>query len=482
MPFQKKLESLILVEILLLSLVPTFPVESAETVSYSLASSGSILYVNRYVVALDSSGDFSDIISAVNAVPLGEKWIIEVREGIYDLNPNIRYPYNTIPAKSDVTIIGAGVDLTIIRGFPEKLPAGSNIRSPVIYSEGIIQGFNLEDLTLIQNGSPDNQGWNAIDLRGENSDIVIKNVKITDVTGAAVSIRRFNNLRIEDCYFEEAYTGVSLLGGSNGIVKGNTIIDMGGDGVFPQTFSSIPVYDVMIVDNYMENIGDTGIDITSNNQGPPHVNITAIGNTLINAHVRVSNSHNVDLINNTLANGKSWIDVDSGAGRPIDILIEGNHVTSRRKGGIGLFGAENARILNNVIVMLPPSSGSQTGISAAVWTNLVIEGNDIRNAANYGIDSGGWSIGNNEIVIRNNTILDFGDVGIYDNGKKQGSAVIEDNVICDTNDPFTTNYGLRTDYEANSWVIRYNHVDAGSIAFISAPNSVVSDNVYDPIP
>jgi len=478
-----KISAILILEIFLLSNLQFVWVSAADSDSHILSSSGSVRLVYRYTVALDGSGDFSDIVSAVDAVPPGERGVIEIAEGLYDLNPDYRYPYKVIPARSEITIRGNGIDRTIIRSFPEKQFAGAHVRTPTVYSTDDIQGFALENLTLIQNGSPDNLGWNAIDLRGENSDIVIKNVKITDVTGAAISITRFTNVLVEGCYMEMAFTGVTLSGGSNGIIKGNTIKNTLGDGVFPQTFSStiLSVSNVLIIDNHLENIGDTGIDITSNYLGPPHSNITAVGNTLINAHIRVSNAHHIKILDNELLNGKSWIDIDGGAGRAIDILIENNRITSSRKEAIGLFGAEDCRIINNVITSLPPSPNTiQCGISAAVWSSLVIEGNIISNPASYGIDFGGWSIGNNQIVIRNNTVTDFGNIGIYDNGKSQGLALIENNIIYDSNNPFESTYGIRTDFEANSWIIRYNRIYAGSVEHISAPNSEVYENIFEP--
>ncbi|TFH14007.1 right-handed parallel beta-helix repeat-containing protein [Candidatus Bathyarchaeota archaeon] len=352
------------------------------------------------------------------------------------------------------------------------------MRSPVIFSESTLKDFTIQDLTIIQNGSPDNKGWNAIDLRGNNNGIRISNVKITDVTGACIAIRSFSDLIVEDCVMLDAFTGITVLGGSQGVIKNNRIVDMGGDGVFPQILSaSIPVYHLSILDNYIENTGDTGIDITSNGQAPPHMNITASGNTLVNSHVRISNAIDVYFVGNTLRNGKSFIDVDSGAGRPINILIQGNKVDSARPCGIGLFGAENCVVIENEINMLSPSSsGTQSGISAAVWGDLLIEDNIIRNAADYGIDFGNWAIGNNHPVIRGNTITNFGVAGIFDNTKKQGPALIEHNTIQDTTKPYKSDYGIWTAYEDNKWTIKENVITAGSIAAIKAPSSTLTNN------
>lgn len=478
---QVKVSSTLIITLLILSNININMIKAADTDSISITSSGSIRFVYRFVVALDGSGDFDDIISAVNAVPIGEKGVIEVREGIYDLNPNFKYPYKFIPARSGITIRGAGIDQTIIRTFPTLQPAGSSVRAPTVYSTAPVVGFTLENLTIIQNGTPDNMGYGAINLRGENQDIVIRNIKVTDATGAGIGIRHINNVLVENCIIERVWTGITVAAGSNGLIRGNTIINTGGDGIYPQSFSDTPVSDLVIEDNYLENIGDTGIDITSVNAAPPHTNIVAQRNTMINAQIRVSNAQHIQLIDNVLSGdaSKSWICIDAGAGRPVDILIKGNEVASSRKAGIGLYGAEECWIIDNTFVMSEPGAGIiQAGISVAVWDVVLIENNTITGSANYGIDFGGWDISSNQVTIRRNNIIDFGEIGIYDNSKKQGPALIEYNTIRDNSNPFRSSYGIMTGYTTNTWTIRYNEVVAGSIEAISAPSSYIYDNLY----
>lgn len=447
-----------------------------------ISSYGSIRQVYRYVVALDGSGDFTDVQSAINAVPAGAKGIIEIKEGIYDLNPKMKYPYKSIIVKSNLTIRGAGIDETIIRSFPSKQPPGSKVRAPTILSQTDIENLVIEDLTVIQNGSPDNLGWSCIDLRGGvNINITIRNVKVTDVTGAGILVSKFANLRIENCIIEEVWTGIALNGGTKGLVKGNRIVNTAGDGIFPQTLSAgPPVTDTIIEDNYLENIGDTGIDITSRSNVAPHERITAQRNVLKNASVRVSYAYNIKLVGNTIENG--YICIDAGQGTPINITVEKNKITSSDRAGIVFSGAKDSQAINNEIYMTNPMQGiTQCGISAAIWGAGRIEGNIIVGAANYGINFNGWRLGgSSRITIKGNKILDFGDIGIYDDGLNQGPVLIENNTIWDRRIPFISRYGIRTDYAANKWTIRYNRVYAGSVAYISAPGSTVYDNVYEP--
>jgi len=443
--------------------------------------SGSIIH--SFTVALDGSGDYTDIQSAINAIPSSSKGIVLIRQGVFDLNPAIKYPYKSIVVRSNLTIVGQGIDKTIVRSFPTKQPYGSSIRAMSVTSTGNIQNLVLENLTIIQNGTPDNMGWSAIDLRGgTNTNIAIKNVKITDVTGAGIEIRRFDNVTVDNCTIERAFTGIALDGGNNGLIGGNRVVNTTGDGIFLQPMSTwnLSVTDVAIERNYIENTGDTGIDVTSLSGLPPHERINIEGNELINSHMRICYAHQVNVTDNILTNG--YISVDNGQGRPINVFVSRNIITTSTKVGIGFYGAENSSAIGNEINLTKPAGAIiQVGISAGIWGTGVVEGNTIVGSANYGIDFGGWGTGGeSRIVLRNNTILDFGNIGIYDDNVSDGPVLVENNTIWDRSSPFASYYGIRTDNVANAWIIRYNVVYAGSVAYISAPKSQVYGNTYKP--
>lgn len=475
------LQKRILSTLIILSL-GAIQVNALFSASKTINTFGSIKQIYHFTVALDGSGDFTDIQSAINAVPTSANGIIEVKEGIYDLNPNLKYPYKSIVVKSNLILRGAGIDKTIIRSFPTKQPPGSSIRAVSITSQGDIENLVIEDLTVIQNGSPDNLGWNCIDLRGgSNVNVTIRNVKVTDVTGAGVAIPKFNNLIIENCIIENVWTGITLNGGTKGLIKGNRIINTAGNGIFLQTTSNnVSVTDTIVEVNYLENIGDTGIDITSVSGRPPHERIRVQGNKLKNASIRVSYAYNVKLLGNIIES--SHICIDAGQGTPINIIVEKNKITTSSKVGIAFYGAKDSQAINNEIYMTAPVQGIvQCGISAAIWGTSIIEGNLIVDAANYGINFAGWQLGtSSNTTIKGNTLLDFGDIGIYDDGLNQGWVLVENNTIWDRRTPFISKYGIRTDYEDNGWTIRYNRVYAGSITYISAPKSNVYGNIYEP--
>lgn len=465
--------------ILIFALVGSVVLVSANIFAYGQATS-----VTHFVVALDGSGDFTDIQSAINAVPSGSRGIIDIRSGLYNLNPTMTYPLKSIIVKSNLLIRGAGIDQTVIRGLPAKQQYGSNLRLSTILSTSDIQNLGFENLTVIQNGTPDNLGWGGIDLRGgKNVNITIKNVKVTDVTGAGISIPQFTSVVIENCTVQRIWTGISLQGGSDGIVRGNRIVNASGDGIFPQasTSANMSVTDMTIDSNYVENAEDVGIDITSLSGTPPHQRISVQRNTLENAYIRVACSQDINVTDNIIDNG--YISVDSGQGRSIDITVRGNRISTSNEVGIGFYGVQDSSAINNQITMLPPSGTIQVGVSAGIWGTGVIENNSVVGSANYGIDFASWGTGRaSSITIRNNTLLDFGDIWVYDDAVRDGPVLVENNTIWDRHTPFISSYGIRTDNTANAWTIRYNRVYAGTLAYISAPISTVYNNSYTPPP
>jgi hypothetical protein len=222
--------------------------------------------------------------------------------------------------------------------------------------------------------------------------------------------------------------------------------------------------------------------MTSSTTLPPIQNITIRRNTMKTCGVGISGGKDVYVIGNTIETTRDLpIYADVACGVSSNIVVDGNKIITSSENGIGFYTSQDCRATNNEITMLPPRPGvTQVGILAVIRGTGLIENNTIINPANYGIDFAGWSVSSSSITIRGNTLLDFGDIGIYDSALNQGPILIENNTIWDRHVPFVSRYGIRTDNEGNRWTIRYNRVYAGSISFISAPRSNVYDNIYQP--
>jgi hypothetical protein len=151
--------------------------QSAETIS----SSGSITRSSdsMVVVALDGSGDYTNIQTAMNNLPAGPVTLY-IKEGTYTLGSGSGSPAAQILARSDLTIRGDGISKTIIRR--SSTSQGNSNLDMIGTREGTpVRNFVLEDLTLdgmyIDQG---NSGGSCI-IFSHNQNTVHKNIIIRRV-------------------------------------------------------------------------------------------------------------------------------------------------------------------------------------------------------------------------------------------------------------------------------------------------------------
>lgn len=391
------------------------------------------------------SEDFVDIQSAIDSLP-ATGGLVYVRSGLYDLGGK------PLVLRSNLTLIGDGIDKTVVRLYPTLTNGSSNVEDEMT-SDSEIDNVDVENFTLIQNVIPQNHHGGIV-LRGQESqNITIADLKVTTTSGAGISIPNFENLLIEHCIIENTWTGITFNDGSNGTIRGNIITNTTGDAIG----SGRHVTDIVIESNEIENVGDTGIDISSQSWvtgNQPHERIVARNNTLENCGVRVTNSIDVLIEQNNIENGT--ISIDAGQGTPINVSVVGNNIVSEGSYGIGFKGASNSLAENNTIIMEQQStSGNQSGIIAAIWGTGLIINNTIINPANFGIDFGGWALGgSSNITISKNIIRDFGNFGIYDDDKKQDLVYIEENII--TSSKEGAGPAILTQYPSNQWLISNN--------------------------
>ena len=419
-------------------------------------------------VGNDGTEDFADIQAAIDALP-PQGGVVYVKSGIYDLDGK------TIVVRSNLTLIGDGIDKTIIRLYPTQHSEQKYIQDGIT-SVSDIDNLTIENLTLTQNLMPVNN-HGCIFLRGgQNNNITIRDFKAIGGSGVGIGVPNFLHLSIQGCVIEQVWTGIVCNNGSDALILENTVKNTVGDAIL----FSIHATDVAIENNNLENIGDTAIDVTSLTQyagNLPHERFLVRNNTVINGTLRISNSGNVQILGNRIQNGE--ISVDAGQATPFNISIVGNYVVSGHKAGIGFYGALDSSAINNTIVMeSPPENMTQSGMIVAIWGVGLIENNTLLNAANFGVDFGGWGLGgSSNITIRKNTIQGFHDIGIYDDAKNQGSVHVEQNAIL--SDEQAARWGICTEFPNNQWLIDSNALNvAGLIGnqAINAPSSTLIAN------
>jgi hypothetical protein len=420
------------------------------TQNQTIPSSGRIITVTaqqdaRQVINV-TNFDSNAIQEAINALP-PEGGTIHLSSGVYDLNGK------SVILRSNIKLAGEGIDQTIIRLYPTIHTASMAIED-AITSYDKITNLVISDLTVIQNVQQVRHHGGIVFRGDENDNIRITNVKVTDISGWGIGLSYGTNISIENCNVERAWTGIVFSYCNNVAIKGNTIKNTGGDGIFSEAQAT----QVVISDNYLENIGDTAIDIAGSALAGPQSEqeIEVINNSIINGSIRITNALNVKVTSNTILNGA--INVDGGQGSPINIDIKQNQVTSSGKVGIGFYGAVNASAEQNTIIMTTPGSNiTQSGIVAAIWGNGLITENTIIGSANYGIDFAGWGLGSgNNIIIQNNQIQEFGTYGIYDNNKYISTVTIQHNTFITQNGAST----IFTENTSNRWIMMENTINS----------------------
>jgi hypothetical protein len=408
------------------------------------------LFVADRIVSLDGSGDSTNIQTAIDSLS-DSGGIVYIRSGLYNLQGY------SIVLRSNLTLFGSGIDRTIFMLYPTIHYSSMSVED-AITSKTDISNVHLENFTIIQNAVPLNHHGGVVLRGGKNYNITLRNLKVTDASGDGISIQRFENLLIENCILERAWTGILFQNGSTVSIRSNIVKNTVGDVIL----SGQRIINAVVEDNYLESVGDTGIDVSSG-QGGPHEAVTVRSNTLKNAGgIRITNSIDVQVTDNVIENGE--IGVDAGLGRPIDILVQGNHIVSNGRVGIGFYGAQNSSALSNTINMLSPTDPTQeqVGMLLAIWTSGQIINNTILNSAQCGIDFGGWKLGGDcNITIINNRIQEFGEYGIYDDNQPQNNVLIENNIITSTRS--SAKKAIYTENPLNEWIIQGNTLQPPSM-------------------
>ncbi len=419
--------------------------------------------------------DYPTIQDAINAGSADEDIEVLIRPDIYTLNPEFNYPPNQIIVRPRLTLRGEGLaqrDSTIIKMSPPDLAA--SMRKDVITSIGDVNDLTVQDLTIDQQAVPDNLGSSVVYLRGGvNRNINFRRLRVLNGFGGGL-IAGGTNILMEDNIIEKVWTGITFAKTDGFIVRRNDIRNTVGNAVYPQRHC----INGLIENNYLESAGDCAVDVTSNAPNPPNDNIVVKDNEIVNGHIRVTNSVNIHLYRNKMQHG--YIVVDSGQAVPINVKVEENEILTDKAVAIRFAGAQKCDAIGNKIRMLPPLAAvdKQIGMVLAVRGLSTIKKNEVVNARDYAMSFGGWGLGgDSNMTILDNKLMNFGDVGIYDDGLSQGSLKVLRNSIF--SELSTARWGVLTDMITNKWLIEGNALKVGELvadAAISAPNSTLLDN------
>ena len=326
--------------------------------------------VATVVVAIDGSGDFTDIQDGIDALP-SEGGLVFVKNGTYTISAGL------VIAKSNVTLEGQGAS-TLFQA-----------------------GVGLNDYILkIGDGA---SSYSKINIKGIRFD----GNKANQASGYNIYILdKVDDVIIEGNYIENAYTGGVLTGGTNKRLKITNNHFTGNNTQSIAANSSD--YLLIQANNFVDDAIDTGniIDTTRCN----HVRI--IGNLLqdtsgmyrsvgINFTTFNAIEENYEIIGNTFAGLKYTFTAVTMFQNPRKMTIIGNTIKDIQYDGIATTGTA-WMIIGNTI---DDVGGHGINCSSA---NSIIKGNIIRNCDRSGIyiaTSGVVCIGNQIESIQHYGIL-----------------------------------------------------------------------------
>jgi len=157
------------------------------------------------VVALDGTGDFTDIQSAINDLPSGGG-VVYVKEGTYEVSSGI------IINKENVSLIGSGKS-TIIKNTAEG--SGIYVRA---------SGCFISQLNIDGNN---NMGIIGIDIGLRCTEVKILSCWIHNFSSYGIGTYRNAGVLIEGNFIYSNGVGINFCGTNSSTVVGNWIYDNG---------------------------------------------------------------------------------------------------------------------------------------------------------------------------------------------------------------------------------------------------------------
>ena len=278
------------------------------------------------IVAADGSGDYTDIQSAINALP-ASGGVVYIREGTYTVSSSIAI------ISSNVTLVGAGAATKIF------LANGANV--DVISATW---GQNIVIANLCIDGNKANQ-------TAASSGIKFTNVENSRISGCRIE-------KSKDC-------GVYLDSSSRNVITNSTVESGGNLGIYLSSSNNNTV-----MGNTIESNSSDGIFCSGSN------NNTVMGNTIKSNSsdgIFCNGANNNTITGNTSeSNGGSGIQLYSSSNNS----VTGNTIKSNGSYGIMIASSNNNVVVGNVVMNNSKSvAGAYDGIYISTSDYNVITSN-----------------------------------------------------------------------------------------------------------
>jgi parallel beta-helix repeat protein len=224
--------------------------------------------------------------------------------------------------------------------------------------------------------------------------VSVQGFTIINCDKAGIKVRDVKHITIKDNNVFNTWSGIVLESVNDTIIKSNWINLTQGDGIYVtgDASANYNCKNVTVESNQVNNVGDTGIDVSNGGSAITFVTINVINNK-VNEYNSVSRSSTPNGMGLTIS---SVVDT---------FIVQGN-VLENLKSGALINGFNGVATSNQII-----NFGSGSGIWGNVGTNVKIELNQIYSSpANWAVSTNkAWIIENNRLTVNGHD----GDSAIY---------------------------------------------------------------------
>jgi len=351
--------------------------------SYVVWTDGTIYYADAQDTGLSSYSNTDAVLviqSAIDAVYNNGGGKIFLKKGVYQCN-------NSITNKPNVSLIGEGINRTIIQGTSTwgGGPLINNQGSNTEVKDITFDGNNVVDTVYQQNTSASFPDIVNVLIKRCEFKNQVNGTWLFSVWDGYSNNWRVKNVWVEDCYFHDALSGGDIAAFSwvDGIFFYDNYVD-----TYTQAFNFYIVRDAVIRDNtFLNSQQDTSVSIHGQN-------IRFTDNTMDSYPVRVRPSSewgvpgkNIVLRGNTILNSATQgIDVDAYGNDLEEIQVIDNYVDSATSYAIQVvsnstttYNITNSKISGNRLI------NSLTGIAIQYLVDSEVMDNHVAMNQRYGI-------------------------------------------------------------------------------------------------
>ena len=350
---------------------------------------------------------------------------VYVPAGTYDASPIATWKARDssgaalgIPLPSNVTLLGAGQGITVIR---VKRRASDPVATLLANAAVPARNLRIHDLSFIWDDSAASYDWVSIFICHQCHDAELDHVTFEGNPNKLVNLLDSTNSSVHDCTFLLRSTGyghgdnslsfsrfdpAATVTGPPGVVRDSRFGEIGSERIFSMLVvcqSGLYVHDNVFEASLASSNG-TAIESGQDNLGRLPENVKLSANVFRGASIAYGGMSNSEISNNRFDHGDIYMALQSGSTASLaGLTIADNQL---RSGSISIGGLEHTFAGRILIVRNHVFEGNIGTSNALVDGDIEVIGNEVRYSRNKnGIDCNACS------VIRENVVREIGQNG-----------------------------------------------------------------------